>query len=185
MKDRIATMGSDSARDLARSRLVDYLRALRLTNEEQLEWIISRVLERAAGKQAEHPGRCLAALAIQELRVDLERWFTLNLPVSERAAVTGLLAWFALDASEQWAAAFLAEDPPKDFQRMLQACQILVAPPLRVSSMVPRAFANPLGDAVNLPAPWGKLARGLVPMVTRAATAALSALSLLSGVRLW
>ena len=122
---------------------------------------------------------------MKELRADLERWFKLNLASQERAGVQGLVTWFALDAPEKWAAAFLHEDPPAGFPDGLQGCQVCVAPALRVSSMVPRAFANPLCDATNLPAPWGNLARNLVPLVTKAATAALSALSLLSGVRLW
>ena len=177
--------GSELAWGAARSRLEEYLRALRIIDQDQRDRIIPRALERVACKQADHPGESPTALAMAELQAEQERWFEQNLLSRERIAVSGLMAWFALDAPEKWAAAFLAEDPPAEFQRGLQECQVAAAPPLRVSSMVPQPFLNPLRNATNLPGPLGRLAQELAPLATKAATAALSALSLLSGVRVW
>ena len=149
----------------ARLRLEEYLRALHIVNQEQRERIIPRVLERAARTQAEHPGQCPTVLAMAELRGGLEQWFKQNLASRERVAVSGLMAWFSLDAPEKWAVAFLAEDPPAEMQRGLQECQVPAAPALRVSSMVPQPFINPLSAAINLnlPGPVGKLAQDSVP----------------------
>lgn len=187
MKDIFPTSGSEPEWAAARSRLEDYLRALHITDEVQRERIIPRVLERAAGKSAGHPERCPTALVMEEFRADLERWLAQNLASRERPAATGVMAWFALDEPEKWAAAFVTEDLTGNFQRSLREGQthVCAAPALRVSSMVPQPFANPLRAAFNLPAPLGKLTRELAPLATRVAAATLSAVSVLSGVRLW
>ncbi len=187
MKHVFPTSDSEAEWAAARSRLDDYLRALHLPDQEERDRIIRWVLERAARQQAKNPGPCLPTVVMDELCASLERWFQQRLASQEPARVArrGFLAWFALGTPEPWAAALLAENPPADLQRRLQACQIYATPPLRVSSMVPQTFAHPPRPAADLPAPWGKLARTLAPLAAKATTAALSALSLLSSVRLW
>jgi hypothetical protein len=188
MNDFFPETSSDLEWRAARSRLEDYLRAWRLANGEQRDRIVLRVLERAARKQAEHRGLCPTVLVMKEIRADLDRWFEQHLASPEcspeRSAVKGFVAWFALDAPEKWPAAFLAQDIPADFQQALLASNVRAAPDLRIASMLPQPFANPLRAAIQLPAPVGKLARELAPLVAKATAAVLSALSILSGVRL-
>jgi hypothetical protein len=150
----------------ARYRLQAYLRALQLTNPEQQERIISRVLRVAGAKQAEQPGTWPTSLAMNEVRELSERWFGKLLATQERASITGMVALFALDAPKKWPAVFLAEEIPEDFQRAVRECAARAAPDLKVSSMVPQPFENPLPD-VNLPRPLVELTKDLVPLATK------------------
>jgi len=187
MNDIFPKPAAEPKWNAARSRLEDYLRAWHITEEVQRERIILRVLERAAGKSAGHPEQCPTALVMEEFRADLELWLKQNLASRGRPAVTGALAWFALDEPQEWATAFLAEELPGSFQRSLREGQahVRATPALRVSRMVPQPFASPLRSAIDLPAPWDKLAQELAPLLSKTAAAALSSLSGLSGVRLW
>ena len=95
-----------------------------------------------------------------------------------------MLSLLATETPEKWSAAFLAEDIPADFQRELFPCPVRAVPDLKVSSMVPQPFANPLRAAVKLPIPVGKLTQDLAPLMTKAAASVLSVFSILLGVRL-
>ena len=108
---------------------------------------------------------------MEEFRADMERWLERNLAPCGRVSVAALSA---LDTPAQWAASFLAEDIPLDFQCALQDCKVRAVPDLQVASMVPQPFDNPLRDALNLP----------VPLMTKIATSVVSTLSILSGYRL-
>lgn len=145
MKSFFPKTGSELEWDAAHRRLEDYLRALHITDKEQQDRIIPRILECAAIKHAGNPGLCPTALAMEEVRAALDRWLQQILPSRKRGSVMGLNSLFAIDAPERWPAVFLAEEIPPDFQYDLLECQVLAVPDLRVGSMVPQPFAGILG----------------------------------------
>ena len=147
--------GSEREWNAAYDRLEDYLCAFRVENRLLQSQIILRLLESAAARHAEEPGQNPTALAMEEARAAMARWFANLLPKAERAAITGPIAWLAVDAPEKWPAAFLSDEVSSEFRRELQKTDLRPGPELRVSSMVPRPFdARPMLNFVTLPHRW-------------------------------
>jgi hypothetical protein len=168
----------------ARSRVRCYLRALSVADDGQQDRILATVLQRAAAKQAEHPGESPMALAMIELHNLFEDWFAKRLVTPERAAVKGLVSMSAIDAATKWPAVFLAEDVPLDFQRALRESEVSAAPDLEVSRMVPQPFESSLPD-INLPNALVELTKNLSPSVLAKAVAfVVSGLTFLFGNRM-
>ncbi len=184
MKNHIANTGSEREWSIARSRLHDYLRALDCTDVDQRNQIISRLLERAAGKLAANPGLCPTMLAMAEAHAALDQWFEPILALHGHAASIGVLSLRALGTPERLAAALLAEPVPANFQRDLLTRQVRGVPDLNVSPMVPQPFTHRLHAAIQWPILRGKLALALAPRMTKAAVSMLSLFSTLLGIRL-
>src|SRR6266567_132601 len=103
--------------DEARLRVQAYLQALHVTDQEQQERVMVAVLQQAAIKHEKNPQACPTVLAMNEIRGLSEQWFEKLLAPHERAAVTGFVSLFALDATKKWPAVFLADEIPADFHR--------------------------------------------------------------------
>lgn len=151
----------------AQGRLCRYLQALAVAGERQRDRIVRAVIHRAMTKWEKNPSTVPTVLAMEELRSLTEQWFTMLLPGHERVAVVGLVALFSLNMEQRWPDAFLANEIPADFYRALRDSDIHVVPGLRVSSMVPQPFSNPLDDIVKLSSPLEEVAKGLAPFVSK------------------
>jgi hypothetical protein len=168
----------------ARCRVEAYLRALDLSDCEQQQRIISVVFQRAAAKHAQNPGESPTVLAMNEICELLEHWLQKVIQPSGHASATGFVPLFAIDAAQKWPAAFLAEEVPADFRQILEECEVLAAPDLKVSRMVPQPFENPLG-AINLPSALGQLTKDMSPsLVARVVAFILSGFTFWSGNRM-
>jgi hypothetical protein len=168
----------------ARCRVEAYLRALDFSDCEQQQRIISVVLQRAVAKHAQTPGESPTVLAMNEICDLLEQWFQKVMQPPGHASATGFAPLFAIDATQKWPAAFLADEVPADFRQILRECEVRAAPDLRVSRMVPQPFDSPLGD-MNLPGALGQLTKDLSPSLVAKVTAFIvSGIAFLSGNRL-
>jgi hypothetical protein len=167
----------------AEARVRAYLQALQVVEREEQDRIIALVLSRSAVLQMEHPNDSPLSLAMREIRTLAEQWLGQLLVHDERAAVTGFVYLFALDATQKWPTAFLADEIPQDFRQALQTCEVNAAPNLRVSTMVPQPFESPLQD-INLVSGLGQLTKNLSPsVVARAVTFIVSCLPFVSSNR--
>lgn len=167
METIAADFDSGEEWDAAYTRLRDYLRALHITNVEQRDEIVRRILACAASRVMEHPETPPTALVMQEMRAAIERWFEQIQPLPERAAIAGCLTLLATNVPEQWPAAFLGEKIPADLQGALQERRMQAVPALQVSSMVPDPFENPLPGTVPLRNALTKLAQSLAARVAK------------------
>jgi len=183
MSDFQKCQGEETEWNDARLRVRNYLEALHISKPEAQERIISAVLKNAAAKHQVSPLESPTTLAINEIHILTEQWFERLLGAGERSSVSGLISWFAMDATEQWQAAFLAEELPDEFHRSLRECAVRAAPGMKVSSMVPQPFPNPLEAALNLPTNLEELAREVAPLVAKISTVVVSAFATFSGIR--
>jgi len=164
MNDLSKVHNSTAAGNESHSRLTAYLRALQVTNPEQADGIVQRVMDEVAQRCTENPGLCLTAAAMDELHRQIEAWFTKLLGAREHGAANGLVLFLAIDAPRRWPGVFLADNIPADFQAELCRAVVKATPDLSVSRMVPQPFENPLPDMIDLPAPLAELARELSPI---------------------
>jgi len=161
VKNNVAAPDLEESWNDAYVRLEDYLRALHLNDGEQRDAIILEMLARATRQREDNPELSPKTLAMQEIRASTERWFEKILSSRDRVAVAGLTALLAVDALDKWPSAFLAETIPADLQHDLAKCNVRPVPDLKVSSMVPEPFDNPLPGAIPLRNALGILARSL------------------------
>jgi hypothetical protein len=135
--------GAPEAWNAAYVRVEDYLRAHRIHNRLHQGRLILRVLERAARRHAQDPGRDPTTLATEQAEQMMDAWFRevlgeQDLP-HDRIAVTGRVALLLTGGAERTPYVFLDEEHiPPEFCRAMQRSSIAAGPDLAVSSMVPR-----------------------------------------------
>jgi len=136
-------------------RVEDYLRAHRIHNRLHQGRLVLRVLERAARRHAQDPGRDPTTLATEEAERMMDAWFRevlgeRDLP-HDRIAVSGRVALLLTGGTEQTPYVFLDEEHiPPEFCRAMQQSSIAAGPDLAVSSMVPRAIdLGPITEAAG------------------------------------
>jgi hypothetical protein len=158
----VPSTGSEAEWNAAFYRLEDYFRALRLVNKVQQSQVILRLLRSAAARHVQDPGQSPTALAMEEARAEMDRWFERAVGAQERLNVEGLISLLAIDAPERWPLTFSSEEIPDDLRRELLESEVRAGPNLQVSSMTPRPIdVGPLLDPINLTGTWGNLRRGL------------------------
>jgi hypothetical protein len=145
----------------ANVRVGNYLRAMRVANEERQAEIVSSILERAANRAKERPAFRPAILVVEEIRAATARWLAQVLPSSEHVAVGDFLSLRVINALENWPTAFLAEEVPAELQRAMLRSKVRAVPELQISSMVPEPFDNPLLGTLPLRNALAMLARSL------------------------
>jgi hypothetical protein len=156
--------GSTEEWNAAYYRLEDYFRAHLVTNKVHRSQIVLRLLQRAAVRHAKSPQETPTRLAMEEAYAEIDRWFESLVPDDEltrqRAAITGRLSLYLLDAHLRWPNAFLSPERvlPPDFRGRMRESSVQSGPDLAVSSMVPRPLdASPVAELLD--ETWEKLSR--------------------------
>ena len=166
MKLFFPTTGSEAEWNAAYYRLEDYFRALRLVNKLQQSQVILRLLESAAIRHAQDPSQNPTALAMEEARATMDRWFAEIFGQRERLTVVGLISLLAVDAPERWPLAFPCGEIPAELRRDLRESDVRAGPDLLMSSMTPRPIdVGALLDPLSLSNTWEKARRGLAIMM--------------------
>jgi hypothetical protein len=147
--------GTPEAWNAAYVRVEDYLRAHRIHNRLHQGRLILRVLERAARRHAQEPGRDPTTLSAEEAEQMMDAWFRevlgeKDLP-RDRIVVAGRVALLVTDAAEKTPDVFLDEEHiAPEFCRAMQAGSLVAGPDLAVSSMVPRPIdLGPITEAAG------------------------------------
>jgi hypothetical protein len=156
------TTGSETEWNIAFYRLEDYFRALRLVNRLHQSQLILRLLQSAAARHALDPTQNPTALAMEEARGMMDRWFEGIFGQRERISVVGLISLLAVNAPEKWPFAFPSGEVPDQLRLELEESDLRAGPDLLISSMTPRPIdVGPLLEPISLPDALGRLGRGL------------------------
>jgi hypothetical protein len=155
MKLFFPTTGSEAEWNAAYYRLEDYFRALRLVNKVHQSQVILRLLESAAVRHAQDPSQNPTALAMDEARAMMDRWFAEVFGQRERLNVVGLISLLAVDVPERWPLAFPCGEIPAELRRDLRESDVRAGPDLLMSSMTPRAIdVGALLEPIRLSNAW-------------------------------
>ncbi|PTX94239.1 hypothetical protein [Opitutus sp. ER46] len=147
--------GNMEAWNAAYVRVEDYLRAHRIHNRLHQSRLIQTVLERAARRHEANPALNPTQLAVEELELWMQRWFTSVLGATEnsadRVAAQGRLAMLLCDGPQKWPYVFLDNrTQPTDFVTAMRTGAIDAGPDMSLSSMVPRPIdLGPIPEAAG------------------------------------
>ncbi len=129
----------------AYSRLVDYLRAHRISERLRVGVLAVRILNKAAKAHEDEPNEKPVTITMREAQRMIDLWFAGTIDAPEglpqnRLGSLGRVAFLLSDGPRSKAALFLEDEVPSDFRAALRTWSVRAGPNLEVSSMVPRSI---------------------------------------------
>jgi hypothetical protein len=140
----------------AGERVSAYLRACRVSNPDLRRQLVRRIVDAAARRHADEPGRSPVELAAEETRRQVEAWTMrfLRRPDNESPAhrfAHARAAVLLADLPRLWPDGFLnPEEQPAEFGRLFETTYLQAGPELDFANMAPRPIDfGPVSDLAD------------------------------------